>query len=146
MKHKEIPISEFRDKFEYKMSKLSDEKLERLQKIIIKKLCKLEADNLDFYDYKKQLKNTLRRMLLKIIKTVLFLFLITFTTHSFAKTNGYYKQTLTHILTQCNSECQKKVFEQEVQSAFFDLMDAILNQIQFELSQQKKEKLWSKDL
>ena len=80
------------------------------------------------------------------IKTILFLFLITFTTHSFAKSNEYYKQTLTHILTQCNSECQKKVFEQEVQSAFFDLMDAILNQIQFELSQQKKEKLWSKDL
>ena len=95
---------------------------------------------------KKQLKNTLSRMVLKIIKTVLFLFLITFTTHSFAKTNEYYKQTLTHILTQCNSECQKKVFEQEVQSAFFDLMDAILNQIQFELSQPKKEKLWSKDL
>ena len=83
---------------------------------------------------------------MKIIKTVLFLFLITFTTHLFAKTNEYYKQTLTHILTQCNSECQKKVFEQEVKSAFFDLMDAILNQIQFELSQQKKEKLWSKDL
>ena len=36
MKDKDIPISEFRDKFEYKMSKLSDEKLERLQKIIIK--------------------------------------------------------------------------------------------------------------
>ena len=56
MKHKEIPISEFRDKFEYEMSKLSDEKLERLQKIIIKKLCKLEADTLDFYDYKKTIK------------------------------------------------------------------------------------------
>ena len=83
---------------------------------------------------------------MRIIKTILFLFLITFTTHSFAKSNEYYKQTLTHILTQCNSECQKKVFEQEVQSAFFDLMGAILNQIQFELSQQKKEKLWSKDL
>ena len=80
-------------------------------------------------------------MVLKIIKTVLFLFLITFVTNSFAKTNEYYKQTLTHILTQCNSECQKKVFEQEVQSAFFDFMDAILNQIQFELSQQNKEKL-----
>ena len=85
-------------------------------------------------------------MILKIIKTLLFLFLITFTTHSFAKSNEYYKQTITHILTQCNSECQKKVFEKEVQSAFFDLMDAILNQIQFELSQKKKEKLWSKDL
>ena len=38
------------------MSKLSDEKLERHQKIIIKKLCKLEADTLDFYDYKKIFK------------------------------------------------------------------------------------------
>ena len=85
-------------------------------------------------------------MVLKIIKTALFLLLITFTTHSFAKSNEYYKQTLTHILTQCNSECQKKVFEQEVQSAFFDLIDAILNQIQFELSQKKKEKLWSNEL
>ena len=83
---------------------------------------------------------------MKIIKIIIFLFLITFTTHAFAKSNEYYKQTLTHILTQCNSECQKNVFEQEVRSAFFDLMNAILNQIQFELSQQKKEKLWSKDL
>ena len=56
MKYKEIPISKFRNTFEYKMSKLSDEKLERLQKIIIKKLCKLEADTLDFYDYKKTIK------------------------------------------------------------------------------------------
>ena len=56
MKNKEIPISEFRDKFEYKMSKLSDEKLERLQRIIIKRLCKLEADTLDFYDYKKTIE------------------------------------------------------------------------------------------
>ena len=53
MKHKEIAISRFRNKFEYKMSKLSDEKLERLQNLIIKRLCKLEADTLDFYDYKK---------------------------------------------------------------------------------------------
>ena len=56
VQHKEIPISKFRNKFEYKMSKLSDEKLERLQKIIIKKLCKLEADTLDFYDYKKTIE------------------------------------------------------------------------------------------
>ena len=56
MKHKEIPISRFRNKFEYKMSKLSDEKLERLQKINIKRLCKLEADTLDFYNYKKTIE------------------------------------------------------------------------------------------
>ena len=82
---------------------------------------------------------------MRIIKTIFFLFLITFTTHSFAKSNEYYKQTLTHILTQCNSECQKKVFEQEVQSAFFDLISAIINQVEFELSQKRKE-LWQNDL
>ena len=82
---------------------------------------------------------------MRIIKTIFFLFLITFTTHSFAKSNEYYKQTLTHILTQCNSECQKKVFEQEVQSAFFDLISAIINQVEFEISQKRKE-LWLKDL
>ena len=56
MKQKEIPISKFRNKFEYKMSKLSDDKLEQLQKKIIKRICKLEADTLDFYDYKKTIE------------------------------------------------------------------------------------------
>jgi len=56
VKQKEIPISKFRNKFEYKMSKLSDEKLEQLQKKIIKRICKLEADTLDFYDYKKTIE------------------------------------------------------------------------------------------
>ena len=81
---------------------------------------------------------------MKLIKTLMLVFLLMFTTHAFAKSNEYYKQTLTHILTQCNSKCQKQVFEQEVHKAFFVLMDAILNQMRFELSQQKKEKLWSK--
>ena len=38
------------------MSKLSDEKFERLQNIIIKRLCKLEVNSLDFYDYKKKIE------------------------------------------------------------------------------------------
>ena len=53
MKNKEIPISKFRNKFEYRMSKLSDEKLEQFQKKLIQQICKLEANTLDFYDYKK---------------------------------------------------------------------------------------------
>ena len=56
MKNNKVPISKFRSKFEYKMSKLSDEKLEQLQNKIIKKICKLEADTLDFYDYKKTIE------------------------------------------------------------------------------------------
>ena len=58
MKHKEIPISKFRNSFEYKMSKLSDEKLERLQNIIIRKLCKSFADGLDFYNFSENYRNT----------------------------------------------------------------------------------------
>ena len=76
---------------------------------------------------------------MKLIKKLLFLILITFTTHSFAKSNEYYQKTLIHVLTECNSTCQQKVFEQEVQSAIFVLMDAILNQVKFELSQKQKK-------
>jgi hypothetical protein len=76
---------------------------------------------------------------MKIIKILFFLFLITFTTHSFSKSNEYYQQTLIYVLTECNSSCQKKVFEQEVHKAFFVLIDAILNQIRFEISQKEKE-------
>ena len=76
---------------------------------------------------------------MKLIKTLFFLFLITFATHSFAKSNQYYQATIVHLLTECNSSCQKKVFEDEVHKAFFVLMDAILNQIRFELSQKEKE-------
>jgi hypothetical protein len=76
---------------------------------------------------------------MKFIKILFFLFLVTFTTHSFGKSNEYYQQTLIHVLTECNSTCQKQVFEQEVHKAFFVLMDVILNQIRFELSLKEKE-------
>ena len=79
---------------------------------------------------------------MRVIKLLIFIFFLTFSVHAFGKSNEYYKQTLSHILTQCDSGCQKKVFEQEVNQGFFVLMDAVLNQIRFELSQQKKEKSW----
>ena len=78
---------------------------------------------------------------MKLIKTMFFLFLLTFTTHSFAKSNEYYQATLVHMLTQCNTECKKKIFEDEVHKSFFILMDAILNQLRFELSQKEKENI-----
>ena len=76
---------------------------------------------------------------MKIIKIVIIVFFLVFTGHAFAKSNEYYKQTIVHILTECNSTCQKQVFEQEVHKAFFVLMDAILNQIRFEISQKEKK-------
>ena len=76
---------------------------------------------------------------MRVIKLLIFIFFLTFSVHAFGKSNEHYKQTLSHILTQCNSGCQKKVFEQEVHKAFFVLIDAILNQVRFEISQKEKE-------
>lgn len=81
-------------------------------------------------------------MNLRFIKTIVIIFFFAFTGHAFAKSNEYYKQTVVHILSECNSACQKRIFENEVQHAFFILMDAVINQIQFELSQKKKDLAW----
>tara|TARA_B100000780_G_C20991283_1_gene396430 strand:- start:741 stop:881 length:141 start_codon:yes stop_codon:yes gene_type:complete len=43
------------------------------------------------------------------------------------------------MLTECNTKCKKEIFEDEVHKSFFILMDAILNQVRFELSQKEKE-------
>ena len=51
-----ISKHKFRDKFEYKISKLSNQKIEKIQRILIKRICKLEANTLDFYDYNKTAK------------------------------------------------------------------------------------------
>ena len=52
---------------------------------------------------------------------------------------------ITNVLTNCKTdECRKSIFEQEVHIAFFNLMDAILNQLQFELSQKKEGKIMVK--
>ena len=86
-------------------------------------------------------------MNLKFIKITVFLFFLAFTSHAFGKSNEYYQMVITNVLTNCKTdECRKSIFEQEVHIAFFNLMDAILNQLQFELSQKKKEKLWSNEL
>ena len=77
---------------------------------------------------------------MRVIKTLMVVFLLTFTTHAFAKSNAYYQAVLANVLTNCKSdECRKQIFEQEVHIAFFALMDAILNQVRFEISQKEKE-------
>lgn len=77
-----------------------------------------------------------------MIRTLIFLFCLMFTTHTFAKSNAYYQKTLAHVLTECNSSCQKQVFKQEAQFAFFSLIDAAWSQVHFKLSQLQKKSLW----
>ena len=82
--------------------------------------------------------------MIKLIKTSIFIFLLLFATHSYGKSNEYYKQTLIHVLTECNSDCQKHVFKQEINQAIISLFEAVLNQLKWELNQKKKESLWAK--
>ena len=84
---------------------------------------------------------------MRIIKVLIFLFLLSFTTHAFGKSNEYYQSVITNIITNCKTnQCKKEIFEQEVHIAFFNLLDAILSQAQYEISQLKKGKLWSNEL
>ena len=76
---------------------------------------------------------------MKLIKSILVLFLLTFTTHAFAKSNEYYKATLVHVLTNCNGDCQKLVFRQEVDKAFISLLEAVVQQLKWQLSMKEKE-------
>ena len=76
---------------------------------------------------------------MKLIKSLIFIFLLTFTTFAFGKSTEYFQATVVHVLTQCNSDCKKKVFEDEVHKAFFILIDAIFNQLRFEMSMKQKE-------
>jgi len=76
---------------------------------------------------------------MKMIKTMVFLFLLLFATHATAKGNTYYKATLVHVLTECNTECKKRIFEDEVHKSFYILMETVLNQLRFELSLKQKE-------
>ena len=76
---------------------------------------------------------------MKPLKIMSIIFLLLFTGHAFAKSNDYYKATLVHVLSNCNSDCQKKVFEDEVHKAFFSLLEAILQQVKWQLKMKEKE-------
>jgi len=76
---------------------------------------------------------------MKLIKSIIFLFLLTFTTHAFAKSNEYYQATIVHLLTECNSKCQEAVFKREVDQSFISLLEAILNQVRWQLQMKEKE-------
>ena len=76
---------------------------------------------------------------MKLIKSIIFIFLLLFTTHAFAKSQSYYQATIVHLLTECNSKCQDEVFKREVDKSFIALLEAILNQVRWQISIKEKE-------
>ena len=76
---------------------------------------------------------------MKLVKTIIFIFLLSFCGHAYAKSNAYYQATLVHVLTNCNDDCQKLVFKQEVDKAFISLLEAVLQQLKWQLTMKEKE-------
>ena len=74
---------------------------------------------------------------MKLIKTIIFLFLISFTTHAFSKSNEYYRTTLLHIMTECSSECQKSVIEKEIKYLIYEIIEKLLRKLELELLEKK---------
>ena len=70
---------------------------------------------------------------------VLFVFYFLSTSHSFSKSDEYYRMTLIHLLTnsECNTEYKKLILEQEIKVLFIELFEKILKQIQLELLEEK---------
>ena len=77
--------------------------------------------------------------MIKLIQLFVFLFFLLFATHSWGKSKEYYQQTLIHVLTECNSECRSEVFEAEINKAFISLLEAVLNQLRFEIARKQQD-------
>ena len=76
---------------------------------------------------------------MKLVKSLIFIFLLTFCGHAFAKSSQYYQATIVHLLTECNSKCQEAVFKREVDESFISLLEAILDQVRWQLQMKEKE-------
>jgi len=74
---------------------------------------------------------------MKLIKTIIFLFIISFTTNAFSKSNEYYRTTLLHIMTECSSECQKSVIEKEIKYLIYEIIEKLLRKLEIELLEKK---------
>lgn len=76
----------------------------------------------------------------KMIKFIIFSFCLLFTTHAFSKSNKYYQQTLTHLLNECNSKCQKQTLEREIKHLFYEIFERVLEKIRMELLEENRKK------
>ena len=74
---------------------------------------------------------------MKLIKTIIFLFIISLTTNAFSKSNEYYRTTLLHIMTECSSECQKSVIEKEIKYLIFEILKKLLRKLELELLEKR---------
>ena len=81
----------------------------------------------------------------KALITLATIFCLIFTTHASARSNEYYKSVVVNaLMNDCSTKCKKTIFESEIEMAVYHLMKSIIAELQFQLSQKRKERLWGK--
>ena len=75
-----------------------------------------------------------------MLKIIISSFCLLFATHVHGKSNDYYQQTLTHILIECNSKCQKQTIEQEIKYLLYEIFERVLEKIRLELLEETGKK------
>jgi hypothetical protein len=46
------------------------------------------------------------------------------------------------LMNDCSTKCKKTIIEAEIEMAVYHLMKSIIAELQFQLSQKRKERLW----
>ena len=86
-------------------------------------------------------------MIMSFFKTLIILYCLVFTTHTLARSNEYYQAVVVHALSEeCKDTCKKTLFEAEIQKSVHELILAIIKELQFQLTQAQKDRLWEKRL
>lgn len=86
-------------------------------------------------------------MIMSFFKTLIILYCLVFTTHTLARSNEYYQAVVVQALSEeCKDNCKKTLFEAEIQKSVHELILAIVKELQFQLTQAQKDRLWEKGL
>ena len=84
---------------------------------------------------------------MSFFKTLIILYCLVFTTHTLARSNEYYQAVVVQALSEeCKDNCKKTLFEAEIQKSVHKLILAIVKELQFQLTQAQKDRLWEKGL
>ena len=79
----------------------------------------------------------------KILTVIIFIMCLIFTTHALARSNEYYKSVaINALMNDCSTKCKKTIIEAEIEMAVYHLMKSVIVELQFQLSQKRKERLW----
>ena len=77
---------------------------------------------------------------MNLIKILIIIYSLIFTTHALARDNENYQKIITSALNNCQQECKKTLFESDIEKSVHELMILIIQELHFQLSNFKIER------